>query len=67
MTDMLWQMVAKYEAIRHGKTPSPRPERTRPSDGEAIINDLATTISDLGTATEKVISRHGYSEAIKSR
>ena len=34
------------------------PQRRDRSDAEAVMSDLATTISDLGTASARVVEKH---------
>ena len=66
MGEVIRRVVAQYRAIRKGDyLVRERPKRT---DYEAVVGDFATTVSDLGVATRRVMERHAASErATKSK
>ena len=54
-TTMLWMSFVRR---RH----TPRYPRNEPrSDGDVVVSDLATTISDLGIASNRVVEEHSKS------
>ena len=61
MGEVIRQVVAQYRIIREGDV-LVRKQQKR-TDHEAVMGDFATTVSDLGVATRKVMERHAASEA----
>ena len=61
MGEVIRRVVAQYQIIREGDVLVRK--RQKRTDYEAVIGDFATTVSDLGVATRKVMERHAASEA----
>ena len=51
VTDLLVSLAKRGRTSRY-------PLQERRSDGDAVMSDLATTISDLGVASRRIVEKH---------
>ena len=56
ITDLLVSLAKRGNTSRY-------PWQNRRSDGDAVMSDFATTISDLGVTSKRIVEKHSKTRA----